>query len=97
MEVSVCSIASWKVLDPQWIDGVYSLSRKFYPLNLKDKVTKGIDKISHLVHFINLWSPVLGRITLRIFVKIPSKKPSEILSMVQTGIGRVPGVILPRI
>ena len=72
LEVSVCSIASWKVLDPQWIDGVYSSPRKFYPLNFTDKVTKGIDKISYLVHFINLWSPVLNGIPLRIFLKVGS-------------------------
>ena len=47
------------------MDWVYSSPRKFYPLNLKDEVTKGIDKISHLVHFINLRSPVLDRIPLR--------------------------------
>ena len=54
------------------MDWVYSSPRKFYPLNLKDEVTKGIDKISHLVHFINLRSPVLDRIPLRIFLKVGS-------------------------
>ena len=48
---------------------------------MKDWVTKGIDKLSHLAHFINLWSSVIGRIPPRIFLKIPSGKPSEIFSM----------------
>ena len=35
-------------------------------------MTKGIDKIFHLLHFINLWSPVLDRIPLRFFLKVRS-------------------------